>query len=330
VAAAAKASTCPDGGKVVGSRPLRGGYGSRLAWVAALAAAVALAAATGAGASKLVGLTGDGEVTLAVDESGVALIVYTNASGVVRRVLARGEADASLPGTPQRVLQLDYAAWRRASAHRDACRPYDGPPLVHLVAACKAPDGSYWALQRWQRVLPLRGVAPFRPEHRSAELRVAHWTGPLAQLEVFPNWTYGGALQGLFGRLTYRGEPLFGTRTPSATRSDVHARYVYIDTLNSAYGPGWRREAAKVTHLNSGGFCYSFAPIPPPPGYPDAMPTVPGVGERHRATVVGPGLTPDIQWEGPALGSFDPGADERVNRVFDELLAGDRVCAAER
>ena len=40
---------------------------------------------------------------------------------------------------------------------RNACAPYDGPALVYLVAACKAPDGSYWALQRWQRGLPLLG-----------------------------------------------------------------------------------------------------------------------------------------------------------------------------
>ena len=33
--------------------------------------------------------------------------------------------------------------------------------LVWLVAACRAPDGSYWALQRWQRLLPMRGIAPF-------------------------------------------------------------------------------------------------------------------------------------------------------------------------
>lgn len=303
---------------------------ARLLSACVLLALLALAATADGLASQRVGVTGEAAATLAVDASGVALVTYTTPDGRERRVLVEGEADASLPGTPQRRLRLAYRAERRAAAHVDACRPYDGSPLVHLVAACTAPDGSHWALQRWQRVLPLRGVEPFRPEHLHAELRVSHWTGPLAQLEVYPNWTYGGTLQGLFGRLTYRGVPLFGTRTPSASRRDEHARYVYIDTLDSAYGPGWRREAAKVTHVNNGGFCYSFAPIPPPPGYPGTMPTVPGVGERHRVTVVGPGLTPDVQWEGAALGPFDPGADERLNRVFDALLAGDRACAGER
>ena len=38
------------------------------------------------------------------------------------------------------------------------CLPYDGPALAWEVAACKAPDGSYWALQAWQRGLPDLGV----------------------------------------------------------------------------------------------------------------------------------------------------------------------------
>jgi hypothetical protein len=281
-------------------------------------------------ASERVALVDGSEVTLRVDRGGTALITFTTLSGVGRRVLAWGDVDAALPGTPQRTLRFDYSGGARAATFADRCRPYDGPPLVYVIAACSAPDGSYWALQRWQRAQPLRGVAPFRPEHSVYELRVSHWTGPLGVLEVSPNWSYGGSLEGLFGRLTYRGVPTFGTRTPSASRSDGHARYVYIDTFNSAYGPGWKREAAKVTHVNSGGFCYSFAPIPPPPGYPAEMPKVRGNGERHRVTVVGPGLTPDLQWEGPGLGSFDPRTDERFNRLFDELLAGDGACSAER
>ena len=84
------------------------------------------------------------------------------------------------------------------------------------------------------------------------ELHLSHWSKPLAVLEVSPNWTYGGAFQGLFGRLLYEGKPVHGFKTPTRGRSDRNARYVYIDTFNSAYGPGWKRDGAKVTHVGNG------------------------------------------------------------------------------
>jgi hypothetical protein len=182
----------------------------------------------------------------------------------------------------------------------------------------------------WQRVQPLRGVAAFRPDQMAYELHLSHWSKPLAELKVSPNWTYGASLQGLFGQLLYEGKPVFGSRTPSRSKSDPNARIFYIDTFNSAYGPGWKRDGAKVTHIRSGGFCYSFAPLPAPPaGYP-SVPTVSGLGERHRVTVMGPGVTPDVQWEGAALGVFDPEADAVFNELFDRMLAGDEACKPER
>ena len=57
---------------------------------------------------------------------------------------------------------------------RNACRPYDGPELQWLVTACKAPDGSYWAVQAWQRMLPNYGLAP-TPKQAVWELRLSHW-----------------------------------------------------------------------------------------------------------------------------------------------------------
>jgi hypothetical protein len=97
------------------------------------------------------------------------------------------------------------------------------------------------------------------------ELHLSHWTGDIATLEVSPHWTYGGTLQGVFGRLTYSGQPVYGFKTPSESARDANARYFYIDTFNSAYGPGWRRDRAKVAHRGDGGFCYTFAPLAAPP-----------------------------------------------------------------
>jgi hypothetical protein len=276
---------------------------------------------------------------LKVNERGEALVSYRRTDGVRRDVLAWGAVDARAPdpAQPQVRFRFDYSGgWRTrhtsgARFFRDRCRPYDGPALVFLVAACKASDGSYWAIQRWQRLLPVRGVDPFRPGQAAAELHVSHWSGPLPELEVSPNWTYGGSLQGLFGRLTYRGAPVHGFRTPSARTNDRYARFVYIDTLNSVYGPGWKRDTGIVTHRPTGAFCYSFVAQSPPPGYPSGAPIGPGNGEAHRVTVMGPGVTPVVQWEGAGLKRYDAAADRGFNTLFDRLVgSADRACARER
>lgn len=277
-------------------------------------------------------------VTIKVDRAGRALVEYLREDGLSRHVVVWGAigARAPDPSVEQVRFRFDYSGGWKAFGRqiwrtfRDDCLPYDGPPLPLLVAACKAPDGTYWALQSWRRLEAMRGFPPFRPQHTRVELHVSHWTGPLALLEVWPNWTYGGGLQGFFGRLTYQGLPVYGFRTPSPTRNDAYARHVYIDTYNSVYGPGWKRDTAIVTHKLTGTFCYTFVPQAPPPGYPSAEPRGPGLGERHRITAIGPGVTPVIQWEGPRLGPYDPVEDAKTNAVFDQVMAGDRVCAVER
>jgi hypothetical protein len=305
-----------------------------------LLALAVLALATPAAASEHFG---DRDVTflsLKVNARGEALVSYRRADGKLRNVLVWGAVNAHAPDAsrPQVSFRYDYSGgWkshgraRYARTFRDACRPYDGPPLVLLVAACKAPDGSYWALQSWRRLAPMRGVDPFLPEHSAFELHVSHWTGPLPTLEVSPNWTYGGTLEGLFGRLTYREQPVHGFRTPSATRVDPYSRFVYIDTFNSRYGPGWKRDTGIVTHPRNGAFCYSFVPQAPPPGYPSREPRGPGNGERHRVTVMGPGVTPIVQWEGEGLGRYNAASDGVFNRRFDQLVGlEDRLCRPER
>jgi hypothetical protein len=303
-----------------------------------LAAGAAAISVVSARASERLADVNVSSPVLRVNEAGEALITYRRSDGSPRRVLVWGAINARQPdpAVPQVRFRLDYAGgwgkYRRSYWKRfpNLCRRYDGPPLVHLVAACKASDGSYWALQSWQRLQPMRGFSPFRPEHSAYELHVSHWMGALAVLDISPNWTYGGAFQGLFGRLTYGDAPVYGFKTPTARRADPYARHVYIDTYNSRYGAGWKRDTAIVTHVRNGAFCYSFVPQKPPPGYPSDDPRGPGNGERHRVTVAGPGVTPIVQWEGPGLGVYDHRRDELFNRLFDRLLRDDRVCTRER
>jgi len=302
-------------------------------------AAVFLVSAGPAGASEQFGDLDVSFESLQVNDRGEALVTYRTSRGVLRNVYVWGAINANRtdPSKPQQRFRYDYSGgWNRSGRQTwrefgNRCAPYDGPALVWLVAACKAPDGSYWALQRWQRMLPMRGIEPFRPEQAAFELHISHWTGELPLLEISQNWTYGGSWQGLFGQLTYRGDPVFGYRTPSATKRDPSARFFYVDTFNSVFGAGWKHDAGKVAHRRNGAFCYSFVPQMTPPGYPTRVVRPPGNGERHRVTAMGPGVTPVIQWEGPALGPYDPPEDRQFNALFDRVVGpDDRVCIPER
>ena len=166
---------------------------------------VVLASPTSALASEHLGDRDVDFLSLKVNGRGEALVSYRRSDGARRDVLIWGAVNAHAPDEdrPQVSFQYDYSGgWKShgtadyARTFNDACRAYDGPELVLRVAACKAPDGSYWALQSWRRLAPMRGVAPFRPEQNAYELHVSHWSGPLPVLEVSPNWTYGGDTAG--------------------------------------------------------------------------------------------------------------------------------------
>jgi hypothetical protein len=293
----------------------------RLLCFACLLALLAGSHAT-ARASELIDRNASG-VRLAVNRSGQALLSY-HAGGNTRRVLAWGAVNAIEPTTARRQVEfkLDYSGgwgtfrrdvWR---SFKNACRPYDGPALGWLLTACKAPDGSYWAVQRWQRMLPNYGAAP-SSQQAVWELRLSHWTGPIAVLEIKLDWAYR-RYDHLYGRFTYLGRPVHGFRaTPSGVPLDTFGRNLYVDTLDSAYGGGWRRENSFLTHRDSGGFCYGFYPHGPRPA---------GNGLGYRATIIGPGVTPDILWQSSAPGPYDHTNDVVANDEQRALFAGSTLC----
>jgi hypothetical protein len=275
-----------------------------------------------------------------VNAKGEALVSYRRADGRLRNVLVWGAVNARPPteGVSQVRFKFDYAGgwgkygngkyWRKFV---NRCRPYDGPALALLVAACKAPDGSYWALQAWQRRLPNLGFEPWLPYQTNLEIHVSHWTGALPVLEAYSNWTYGGRWQGIFGRLTYLGAPVHGfSATDRGVPKDFYGRNLHIDTLNSAYGSGWKREAGILTHKGTGTFCHSFVPQKPFAWYPSQEMRPAAPGERYRVTVSGPGVTPVLQVEVPGLTDADRSRDAEFNAIFDRVMTGDRVCAPER
>jgi hypothetical protein len=307
--------------------------------LAALTTALGLAAAP-ASASELLQDPNAKLLSLKANARGEALLTYLRANGQLRHVLVWGAINARSPS--QDVAQVrfrwDYAGgWGKYRSGRywktftDGCRRYDGPALPMLAAACKAPDGSYWTVQAWQRRLPLLGFDPWLPQQSNWELHIAHFSGELPKLELYANWSYGDRWQSVFGRYTYLGQPIFGYgSTKKGVPRDGYGRNLYIDTYDSAYGAGWRREAGILTHRGTGTFCHSFVPQHPFSGYPSQDVRPAASGTRYRVTVGGPGVMPIVQAEVAGLTRADVPRDPEIDSIFDSVMAGDQTCASER
>jgi hypothetical protein len=246
---------------------------------------------------------------LTIDRHGRAHVRYRS-GGLTKVLVAWGAINARAPSTarPQVKFRIRFGV-----GGKGVCLPYDGPPLAWLVEACKAPDGSYWALQRWQRLKPNYGGT-----QGAWELHLSHWRGPLAQLVIDQNWAYG-KYRHIFGRLTYRGRGVYGFKaTGAGAPLDGYGRNIYVDTFDSAYGKGWHRENSFLTHHRGrtlGDFCYGFFPHS---GHPN------GRGTRYRATVEGPGVTPVVMWADNDVGPYDASVQSQMQAL--ERSWGDPKC----
>jgi hypothetical protein len=312
-----------------------------------------------AGASQLIDRNAT-NIKLLVNANGEALITY-RVGGQQKHVLAWGAINAIAPtrARSQVAFQLDYAGgWGKyflgdaqvrslqnkyhliratrgyltsptvkalaakstfaknywKNSFGGSCGSYDGPPLAWLVTACKAPDGSYWALQSWQRALPDYGLTP-TPTQAVWELHLSHWTGALPVLTISTNWAWH-QWNHLFGTFVYNGSPVYGFgSTSKGVPLDSFGRNVYMDTFDSTYGKGWQRENGFLTHSGTGAFCYSVNPHGSRPA---------GTGSMYRATIIGPGVTPDVMWQGSAPAPYDKATNAIANATIAAL--GDPQC----
>jgi hypothetical protein len=295
---------------------------------ARVAATVALVLAIGAPAASASNLIDRNatNVKLEVNRSGMALLTYRT-SGKVKHVLAWDAVNAHAPTTagPQVSFKVDYSGgwslshtlpllWER---FQNTCGPYRGPKLAWFVTGCTAPDGSHWAVQSWQRMLPNYGVGVSDPSQSAWELRLSHWSGDLPVFTVKQDWAYR-RWEDVYGSYIYRGQPMFGFHTNSfGSPLDNYGVLIYLDTYNSAYAAGWMRENSFVTHNPTGVFCYGFFPHASHPS---------GNGEQYRATVVGAGVLPDQFWQGSSLGAYDKDRDAQANAERNTNFS-DRLCS---
>lgn len=305
---------------------------------------VALTATGTASAAQLIDRNATG-VKIAANAKGEALLTYRK-GGAVKHILVWGAENARVPaqGSTQVKFKLDYSGgygkyktvyWK---TFRNTCGQYDGPAIPNMVAACRATDGSYWAAQSWPQPLADLGYAPWAPEFAAKWLEVSHWSGDLAKLEVQTGWVYGGRFQQLFGRYTYGGSGVYGFGTTNVgAPTDNFGRLIYLDTNNSVYGAGWKRENSFVPHNPTGVFCYGFYTFDPtkggyrhPPGATE--PRGPGLGDQYRLTASGPGVTPNVSVLVPAFHPYDPAnpSDVDYQRQQAAVLTswGDKQCRA--
>jgi hypothetical protein len=262
---------------------------------------------------------GGKQVAFELDYSGGFDKYYTQDADVQKlraKYLAIKNTPGYLANPVVRDLQhaSEFASNYWKTGFGGGCGAYDGPKLAWVVAACKAPDGSYWAVQSWQRLLPDYGAQPSAVQS-AWEVHLAHWTGALPVLTIDTDWSWH-KWDHLYGTFSYEGKPVFGYKaTSSGAPLDTFGRNLYVDTFDSAYGAGWIRENSFLTHTNTGVFCYSFNPHSPLPA---------GNGSQYRATILGPGVTPDVMWEGSSPGPYNEAADAEANLQIGAL--GDNLC----
>lgn len=323
---------------------------SRTLILALIALAVATAASV-ADAATLVDREPEGNrVSLKVNADGVALLEYRS-KGRNQRVLAWGAVDVS-----RDRMRLDYsggwgsrvADWR---TFRNVCRPFDptqdvalGAAAELVVAACQAPDGSKWAVQTWQRLIPNYGGTT-----GTNEIFISHWTGHTAQLQIEADWSRyasratGEHYQHLFGTFTFRGAPVVVNRADQRGNPlDTKGRNVYVDALDSTYttDTGWARVNGFLAQRPAGQFCYVFQPRPiidnsihriAEPWLTNArLHSGESRQNRYRATVIGPGVTPLVRtyWEGMA-GPYDAEVQAQKEALAVALIGAGNGCAVQ-
>ena len=186
------------------------------------------------------------------------------------------------PSIPQVKFKLDYSGGKSWRTFKNTCQA--------LRRALARLGGDRVQVQR-RHVLGAASVAADAPERRLPPLaciadRVGAapvaLEGPIAELEVYPNWVYSSHFHALFGRATYGGIAIYGFKTTRyGAPLDTYGRNLYLDSFNSKYGPGWHRENSFVAHGPSGMFCYGFYPYSSYPGYP-AQRTMEIAGQRQE------------------------------------------------
>ncbi len=269
-------------------------------------------------------------VELRVDDRGLARVSYDRASGDHHAVLLWGALNARGSGPKGRDFRIDRSGGAvsgradPAEPFPSACRTYDGRDAVPFLVApiCKASDGSYWAVQSYQYTgEPMNDGGLVGSPTFNWQLRVSHWTGRMATVEVGSDWTYAHRYHHIFGRVRYQGaNPFAGASRANGACISRSCRNISIDTLNSDFGPGWRRASSILVNAPNGQWCFAFVDRGHGTGRSKA--------NLYRVYLSGPGVSPDplVQFNGPG-NTFDPGAQARMTALQQAWAGGTGKCS---
>lgn len=261
-------------------------------------------------------------ISLRVNTAGTAQVTY-RAQGKTSRVLLWGAINTAGTGPLHQNFKIDRSnGWKSKRnnpkrALRNACVRYDGPNDVPFLAApiCKAPDGTYWAVQKYQYTGSSPSMnygARIGDSRYSSQLRVSHWSGPIATIQARANWSYNGRYQHMFGMVRYDGKGVYGkNRKANGACLDRICRNIAIDSLDPDYGPGWHRVNAILLNPPNGQWCFGFTPKGSSGGMRKTGESKAG---RYRVYVSGPGVTPD-----PIL--YVPGPPRHYDPTLQQQMA---------
>jgi hypothetical protein len=183
--------------------------------------------------------------SLQIDASGNALVSWTTADG------------------GRRSLEIDRNGSLRyggSEVGADVSHPTGAVSLPWAVAVRQTADGSFYALQAWQR---LAG--------HPVELRFSRWKGDPTRLtlgSICCKW--GG--ETISGAASFHDQAIFGMKaTRSGVPLDPYGRNVYLDSFQNGH---WERMMGILTHRGTGAFSLWIRPN--------------WAGTRYRGTISGP------------------------------------------
>ena len=178
-----------------------------------------------------------------------------------------------IKGTPGYLTNPVIKKLRAGAAHRRQLLEDCVPRRLRQVRRAEARVGRRRLQGAGRHLLGRPGVAAQASRLRrpgsglddALEVHLSHWSGPLPVLTVNTDWSWH-QWNHLYGTFTYDGAPVFGlASTTTGQPLDSFGRNLYLDTFDSAYGTGWKRENSFLTHKGDGVFCYSVNPHPATP-----------------------------------------------------------------
>jgi hypothetical protein len=204
-------------------------------------------------------------VSLGTGSAHGSIKVADNARDATLRVDAAGDTEVDWTSSDGGRLSLvvDRSGSIRYGSRlsgADVSHPTPAGDLPWAVAVRQTPDGSFYALQSWQRL-----------DNGPIELRFSRWRGDATLLTLHSVCCKWGG-ENVKGNASFHGRPIFGFKaTRQGSPLDPYGRNVYLDTYR---GGRWQRMMGILAKRPAGSFSLWIRPV--------------WSGTAYRGTISGP------------------------------------------